>query len=81
MAALWVRETLQAVGVDDADRFRLVDLKPPQKTRRLNRQGRTLTITPELLITSTAGMSHPWETRPRWQHALPRAITPKWRGG
>ena len=59
VAALWVRETLQAVGVCDADRFRLVDLKPPQKTRRLNRQGRTLTITPELLITSTTGMSHP----------------------
>jgi hypothetical protein len=59
VAALWVRETLQAVGVCDADRFRLVDLKPPQKTRRLNRQGRTLTITPELLIPSSTGMSHP----------------------
>ena len=59
VAALRVRETLHAVGVYDADRFRLVDLKPPQKTRRLNRQGRTLTITPELLITSTTGMSHP----------------------
>ena len=59
VAALWVREALQAVGVPDADRFRLVDLKPPKKTRQLNRQGRTLAITPELLITSTTGMSHP----------------------
>jgi len=59
VAALWVRETLQAVGVPDADRFRLVDLKPPKKTRQLNRQGRTLAITPELLITSTTGISHP----------------------
>ncbi len=59
VAALYVRETLLTVGVSDADRFRLVDLKPPQKTRRLNRQGRTLTITPELLITSTTGTSHP----------------------
>ena len=59
VAALWVRETLQAVGVCDADRLRLVDLKPPKKSRRLNRQGRTLAITPELLITSTTGMSHP----------------------
>lgn len=59
VAALWVRETLQAVGVPDADRFRLVDLKPPKKTRRLNRQGRTLAITPELLITATTGISHP----------------------
>jgi hypothetical protein len=45
--------------VCDQDRFRLADLKPPQKTRRLNRQGRTLTITPELLITSTTGISLP----------------------
>ncbi len=59
VAALRVRETLQAVGVHGADRFRLVDLKPPQKTRRLNRQGRTLTISPELLITSTTGTSRP----------------------
>ena len=59
VAAYWVRESLQAVGVCDPDRFRLVDLKPPQKSRRLNRQGRTLTITPELLITSTTEMSHP----------------------
>ena len=59
VAALWVRETLQAVGVCDADRFPSVDLKPPQETRRLNRQGRTLNIAPELLITSTTGISHP----------------------
>lgn len=59
VAALYVRETLQSIGFADADRFRLVDLKPPQKTRRLNRQGRTLAITPELLITSTTGISHP----------------------
>ena len=59
VAALRVRESLHALGVCDQDRFRLADLKPPQKTRRLNRQGRTLTITPELLITSTTGISRP----------------------
>lgn len=59
VAALSVRETLKAVGVEDADRFRLVDLKPPRKSRRLNRRGRTLAITPELLITSTTGISRP----------------------
>jgi hypothetical protein len=59
VAALWVRETLHRVGVVDQDRFRLVDLKPPQKTRQLNRQGRKLSITPELLITSTTGISRP----------------------
>jgi hypothetical protein len=59
VAALWVRETLHALGISDQDRFRLVDLQPPRKTRRLNRQGRLLTITPELLITSTTGISRP----------------------
>lgn len=59
VAALWVRDALGTLGVPDPDRFRLVDLKPPQKTRRLNRQGRTLAITPELLITSTTGISRP----------------------
>jgi hypothetical protein len=59
VAALWVRDTLHALAVPDVDRFRLVDLKPPRKTRQLNRRGRTLAITPELLITSTTGISHP----------------------
>jgi len=43
----------------DPDRWRLVDLKPPQKSRRLNRRGRTLEITPELLISSTTLISRP----------------------
>ena len=59
VAALWVRDALHALGISDQDRFRLVDLQPPHKTRRLNRQGRLLTITPELLITSTTGISRP----------------------
>lgn len=59
VAALWVRDTLNTLRVPDADRFRLVDLKPPRKTRQLSRRGRTLAITPELLITSTTGISHP----------------------
>lgn len=59
VAALGVRETLRALDVPDPDRFRLVDLSPPQKTRRLNRQGRTLAIIPAMLITSTTGISRP----------------------
>ncbi len=59
VAALWVREALHALGTSDQDRFRLVDLQPPRKTRRLNREGRSLTITPQLLITSTTGISRP----------------------
>ena len=58
LAGLRVRETLHGLGLDP-DRWRLVDLKPPQKSRRINRRGRTLAITPELLISSTTGISRP----------------------
>ncbi|MDP3909578.1 MAG: hypothetical protein Q8Q14_04235 [Gemmatimonadales bacterium] len=58
LAGLYVRETLHGLGLDP-DRWRLVDLKPPQKSRRINRLGRTLAITPELLISSTTGISRP----------------------
>jgi hypothetical protein len=59
IAAIWTRETLYSLGIRDHDRWRLVDLKPPQKTRQLNRAGRKLTITPELLISGTTGISRP----------------------
>jgi hypothetical protein len=36
---------------------RLVDLSPPTKTARLNRSGRTLRITPELILRSTLNIS------------------------
>lgn len=58
LVGLHVRETIHALGLDP-DRWRLVDLKPPQKSRRINRRGRTLEITPELLISSTTGISRP----------------------
>jgi hypothetical protein len=59
IAGLHIRDTLLALGVD-ADRFRLVDLKPPRKSMRLNRVGRTLQITPEILISGTTGISRPF---------------------
>ena len=40
------RETLHALGIE-AGRQKLIDLKPPRKTRQLNRSGRKLTITTE----------------------------------
>ena len=74
VAALSVREAVPVrPGISDQHRFRLVDLQPPRKTRRLNRQGRLLTITPELLITSTTGISRRWVTPRRWR--------PIWRQG
>ena len=59
LAGLHVRDTIHALGLDPV-RFRLADLKPPQKTWRLNRRGRTLAITPERLISSTTGISRPF---------------------
>lgn len=59
IAALWTRETLYALGIRDHDPWRLVDLKPPQKTRQLNRAGRKLTITPALLMTGSTGIGRP----------------------
>lgn len=58
LVGVHVRETLHGLGLDP-DRWRLVDLEPPQKSRRINRRGRTLEITPELLISSTTGISRP----------------------
>ncbi|WP_437592082.1 hypothetical protein [Sorangium sp. So ce1000] len=58
IAGIHIRDTLDALGLG-ADRRGVVDLKPPKKSRRLNGAGRTLEITPELLITSTTGISRP----------------------
>lgn len=59
LVGLHPRETLESIGVDPDTFKRLIDLRPPRKTRRLNKAGRTLDITPELLITSSTGMSRP----------------------
>ncbi|MGQ0570098.1 MAG: hypothetical protein ACT4P5_11330 [Armatimonadota bacterium] len=58
LIGLHIREGLHGLG-GDPDRWRLIDLKPPLKSRRINRQGRTLEIRPELLIASTTGISRP----------------------
>jgi hypothetical protein len=56
LAGLDILDLLHALRLDPA-RWRLADLNPPQKTYRLNRQGRTLTVTPRLLIAGTTGIS------------------------
>jgi hypothetical protein len=55
IAAIDVRALLRAVGYDPGDR-RLADLGPPQKTMQLNRRGRKLRITTELLILGSCGI-------------------------
>lgn len=58
LVGLHIRDTLYAMGVDP-DCWQLVDLKPPRKSRRINRAGRVLKVMPELLISSTTGINRP----------------------
>jgi hypothetical protein len=55
---LEVRATLAVLGLDVLD-FRLFELRPPRKSIQLNRAGKKLHVTPELVITSTTGIGHP----------------------
>ena len=58
LMGLDIRGLLHALGADP-DRWQLADLGPPQKTWRLNRAGRVLRLTPDLLIHGTTGVSRP----------------------
>jgi hypothetical protein len=58
IAAVEARGLLRAMGFDPGER-RLAELGPPQKTIRLNRQGRTLKISTAMLIRSSCGISPP----------------------
>lgn len=58
IAAVEVRPLLKALGFDPENR-RLAELGPPQKTRQLNRHGRTLKITTKLLVQGSCGIARP----------------------
>ena len=53
-----IRATKRELGLDSDD-LRLAELGPPQKSIRLNRSGRTLTITTAMLIQGSCGISRP----------------------
>lgn len=59
IAGLDVRNLLRTLNVDSGARH-LHELGPSQKTRKLNRRGRTLKITTELLIRGSCGISRPF---------------------
>jgi len=59
IAAVDVRVLLRALGYEPGQR-RLADLGPPQKTKQLNRRGRTLKITTQLLIQGSCAISRPF---------------------
>lgn len=58
VAALDVRAALAGLGLD-AERWRVIDLSDTPKTRRINKSGRTLKITPELLMRGTIRAGKP----------------------
>jgi hypothetical protein len=59
IGAIDVRAVLRGLDFDAEDR-RLAELGPPQKTRKLNKRGRTLKITPTLLVQGSCGISKPF---------------------
>ena len=59
IAAINVRALLRMLRFEPGDR-RLGELGPPQKTRTINRSGRTLKITANLLVQSSCGISRPF---------------------
>jgi len=59
IGAVNVRGLLRGLDFDPGQR-RLAELGPPQKTRKLNRAGRTLKITLKLLVQGSCGISRPF---------------------
>ncbi len=59
IAAVGVRGVLEALNIEAGER-RLAELGPPQRTKQINRRGRTLTITSTLLAQGSCGISRPF---------------------
>src|SRR5437773_215363 len=59
IAAVQVRELRRGLGFEPGER-RLAELGPPQKTRQLNKRGRTLRITTSLLVRGSCGITRPF---------------------
>ena len=69
IAALQVRVLLRVLDFDPGDR-RLAELGPPQKSKRLNKRGRTLKITTDMLIRGSCGISTPLGDRSKLSEYL-----------
>ncbi len=53
------RDIILELGINDMVAWRLIDLAHHPKSKQLNKRGRKLTISTELLITSSTGISKP----------------------
>ncbi len=78
IGGLDVRSLLRELGFDPQTR-RLAELGPPRKTRKLNRRGRTLKITTELLIQGSCGISRPFGSEARLRQYLEQGQTTRLR--
>jgi hypothetical protein len=67
IAGLDVHALLRGIGVDLAG-LRLAELGPPQKSKKINKSGRTLKITADLLIRGTCGISRPFDPEGLQRH-------------
>ncbi len=76
IAALQVRPLLRALAFDPGVR-QLADLGPPQKSKTLNRRGRTLAITTPLLVFGSCGIGRPFGDEKRLRGYLAAAETTK----
>lgn len=69
--------TLAALGLEESDPERIaIDLRPPRKSVRLNKRGRTLKVTTELLIRGTTGVSKPFGAEGETRSLLARGDRP-----
>ena len=75
-AALDVRPLLRALGFDPGTRP-LADLGPPQKSKQLNRRGRTLKITTPLLVWGSCRIGRPFGDEKRLRSHLAAGETTK----
>jgi len=78
IGAVNVRAVLRALDFDPGPR-RLAELGPPQKTRQLNRAGRTLKITLKLLVQGSCGISRPFAEAKQLRGYIKKGETTKLR--
>ena len=78
IASTAVRTLLRTLRFDPGNR-RLGELGPPQKTRTLNRRGRTLKITTGLLVQGSCGISRPFGDETKMREYLAAGELPKLR--
>jgi hypothetical protein len=73
-----VRAVLQGLNFDPGGR-RLAELGPPQKSKKLNKRGRTLKITTSMLIQGSCGIARPFGDGQKLREYLLRGQTERLR--